>query len=76
MRNWQSLIHPYPCKWCGVTVRSVNTTSGDLITISDEPVAFGEWIPWPSERHTGIAVAKRLTVPVLDQESWVSHSCR
>lgn len=76
MHDWSSAFTPYPCRSCGVAVRSVITVDGDPLTINDAPSPSGNLIPWPAETHTGLARARLIHVPVKDSPMWEVHSCR
>lgn len=69
-------IHPYPCRYCGETVRSVIMTDGSLATINEKPSPAGDIVPWPNDSPNGVAMGRRLTVPVSDGPMWAEHSCR
>jgi hypothetical protein len=67
-------VAPYACR-CGVVVRTVPSNSGGLITINEEPTPDGDLIPWPSQSTAGMAVARRISVPVTDGPMWQEHDC-
>jgi hypothetical protein len=71
----QRLVTPYPCR-CGVTVRVVESEiNGRLLIIDDDPHPDGDLIPWPAATLTGLARARRVTVPVTDGAMWREHRC-
>lgn len=70
-----STVAPHPCRRCGAAVRTVQADTGGLITIDEAPVPHGDLIPWPSSSPAGIAVARRVTVPVQDGPMWQEHHC-
>jgi hypothetical protein len=59
-----------------VTVRVVESESnGRLLVIEEEPHPNGDLIPWPAPTHTGLAIAKRISIPITDGVMWREHRC-
>lgn len=66
---------PTPCPRCGRRVRTVESDRGGLLTIEEEPSPDGDLIPWPALSPAGVAVARRVSVPVTDGPMWREHRC-
>lgn len=56
-------------------VREVETVTGGIITINDDPAPDGVFIPWASNRVTGMAQARRITIPIPGEVRWAEHAC-
>ena len=68
-------IVPYPCVKCGVQIREVESTTGGILIINVDPVPGGTIIPWPSDRPTGSAMGREITIPIHGEERWGKHEC-
>ena len=56
-------------------IRTVERTTGGVITLDIDPDPSGEWIPWPSRTVNGLAQARRMTLPIPDEARWAEHHC-
>lgn len=65
---------PYPCR-CGVLIRDVECVAGGIVTIDVDPSSNGTFIPWASDRSTGLAMAREITIPIPGEVRWAKHEC-
>lgn len=56
-------------------MRTVRTTQGHLITITNAPHPDGNIIPWPSAAPNGLAEARILDQPLRTEPAWIKHAC-
>ncbi len=67
----------YICPDCGVWVRDVDTTWGEVLTLNAARDPNGRVVPWASENFNGAAVARILPagVPAEDGRTYSVHVC-
>ena len=70
-------LGPYICPDCGVWVRDVDTTWGEVLTLNAASDPHGRVVPWASENLNGSAVARILPagVPAEDDRTYSVHVC-
>lgn len=67
---------PYPCRHCGVLVRTVLTIDGSPLTITNSPVPHGNILPWPATNPNSPAEARIYPHPITNEPAWEEHACR
>jgi len=67
----------YICPDCGVWVRDVDTTWGEVLTLNAARDPQGRVVPWASENLNGSAVARVIPagVPAEDDRTYSVHVC-
>ncbi|HEY7824572.1 MAG TPA: hypothetical protein VIG24_17150 [Acidimicrobiia bacterium] len=66
----------YPCPRCGTRVRDIRLTTGEQVTITDEPDPTGRIIPWPSIAPLAACEGRVLDSPIPGEDMWAQHACR
>jgi hypothetical protein len=70
-------LNPFVCPDCGVWVRHVESTWGEILVLNAARDPLGRVVPWPSDRVTGQAQARLLPagVPADSEDTWSIHGC-
>ena len=69
--------NPFFCPDCGLWVREVESTWGEILLLNAARDPSGRVVPWPSDRATGQAQARLLPagVPAENSDTWSVHRC-
>lgn len=65
----------YPCRRCGERVRDIRLTTGQLVTITDEPDPNGLITPWPSYAPLAACEGRVMDAPIPGEDMWSEHVC-
>ena len=70
-------LNSFVCPDCALWVRDVESTSGEILLLNAARDPLGRFVPWPSERATGLTQARLLPagVPAENEDTWSVHSC-
>ena len=70
-------LNAFICPDCGLWVREVESTWGEILVLNAARDPLGRVVPWPSVRETGQAQARLLPagVPAENGDTWSVHSC-
>ncbi len=68
---------PFFCPDCGLWVREVESTWGEILLLNAARDPFGRVVAWPPDRETGQAQGRLLPagVPAENEDTWSVHSC-
>lgn len=68
---------PFFCPDCGLWVREVESTWGEILLLNAARDPLGRVVAWPSDRVTGQAQGRLLPagVPAENEDTWSVHSC-
>ena len=71
-------LAPFICPDCGLWVREVESTWGEILVLNAARDPLGRIVPWPSDRVTGLAQARLLPAGVSaeSEDTWSVHGCQ